>query len=960
MTQREIDRRFRQFRRTGDPEALGRVFDAVAPKLLVVAVHLVRDGAAAEDLVQTTFLAAIEKVETFDPKRPVLPWLLGILTNEARMLRRRTGRVVDPARHRSPRPVADPADLAASAEFGETLARALDALPEHYQQVLNLRLVHGLVPQQIAHSLGCPPATIKSRLRRGLDVLRAALPAGFALSAAAVLTPTRGMAALRQTVVEAARLRLPSPTAPPSGAVSPARSPASIAKVIALVFVAVGAVVGMFSLRPWATDAPLASMLDGGLSIDAFPSGRGARVVRPARARRQSALDVGASVVSTRREVLIEGRCVDPSGAPIVGCEIVMDGLWRSWSRDWFKTPIPWVRPSRQRTDADGRFRFEFEPPEPFLLQLKILPKRHVAAICLWTHLDAGGSEDLGDIVLPALRAVRGRVVDEQGRAVAGVLVDVASWTFPAVRGGSGALHKLRPQQVRSRADGTFGPAFLVLAGDATLRVSDEVELVSSGRIAADVSERVLVVRRRATISGRVISASGLPLPGVGVVARGRLAVGHATSESDGTFVLHADRRADRDAPVSVSTDGTGSVPVSSAVASRWGANNVVLSREPLAKTRVTVRDAVTHRPVQFFAILCRPLESRFAGIDLDWIRHVCIDPKGVVEVDRVYPGRNELIVFPSSPKLAPCRPIVFSAGTALVEVELTRRESILVEVRDLHGVPVRSARVRLLRTAGSRDRLDLHHYAFWRLAPEYRASDVEPVPDLVSQARTDGSGRARLGLPRSSQFRLAVIGDAGVALVERVVRHARPGKVVRLQVPSSASIHGVARLVGRPLPPTCRVRARVLVGHRFVRTEPVSVGVGGRFEVAGIPATRRVLLELELPGPHGFLRLVSPAHIDLRNGDVERTFRFALRRARVEVRLPGAKSLVGRKLRVFSVEERATLLARVAREPDAIVLDPLPQCRFRIDVDDAGAWTPVSPVLDGRRIHGAGTTERR
>ena len=51
---------FERFRRRGDVAALGDLFDRLAPVLLRVAIHVARDPAAAEDLVQSTFLRAIE------------------------------------------------------------------------------------------------------------------------------------------------------------------------------------------------------------------------------------------------------------------------------------------------------------------------------------------------------------------------------------------------------------------------------------------------------------------------------------------------------------------------------------------------------------------------------------------------------------------------------------------------------------------------------------------------------------------------------------------------------------------------------------------------------------------------------------------------------------------------------------------------------------------------------------
>ena len=92
---RDPDRLFAEFRRSGDPRALGEVYDLLAPELLRVALHTAREPAEAEDVLQATFLAAIEQAERFDPARRVLPWLVGILANEARKARERGARRPD-------------------------------------------------------------------------------------------------------------------------------------------------------------------------------------------------------------------------------------------------------------------------------------------------------------------------------------------------------------------------------------------------------------------------------------------------------------------------------------------------------------------------------------------------------------------------------------------------------------------------------------------------------------------------------------------------------------------------------------------------------------------------------------------------------------------------------------------------------------------------------------------------
>src|SRR5688572_6629259 len=56
MRDRKLNRLFLRWRERGDAEALGEVFDRTAPELLRVALHVVRDPAEADDLLQATFL----------------------------------------------------------------------------------------------------------------------------------------------------------------------------------------------------------------------------------------------------------------------------------------------------------------------------------------------------------------------------------------------------------------------------------------------------------------------------------------------------------------------------------------------------------------------------------------------------------------------------------------------------------------------------------------------------------------------------------------------------------------------------------------------------------------------------------------------------------------------------------------------------------------------------------------
>jgi RNA polymerase sigma factor (sigma-70 family) len=115
---------FDRFREAGDAGALAEVFDALAPDLLRLARHLVRDRGEAEDLVQATFLAAIERRASFDASRALKPWLAGILVREAARVRRARSRELDPRRLDS-RDVAAPEEALAARELSDALALAL-------------------------------------------------------------------------------------------------------------------------------------------------------------------------------------------------------------------------------------------------------------------------------------------------------------------------------------------------------------------------------------------------------------------------------------------------------------------------------------------------------------------------------------------------------------------------------------------------------------------------------------------------------------------------------------------------------------------------------------------------------------------------------------------------------------------------------------------------------------------
>ena len=200
MRPRSEDRLFARYRANCDVTALAGVYDRTASELLRVAMHLSLCPAEAEDLVQATFVAAIQNADSYDPTRPVLPWLLGILSNQAKLARWRNGRSPNPDSLPSERMI-DPLEQVQVQEFTRAVDDAIDALPEPYRPVLRLKLKHGFCAAEIAHALGRPPGTVRTQLVRATKLLRQALPSGFTVAVLGISTQARGLAAIRQAVL---------------------------------------------------------------------------------------------------------------------------------------------------------------------------------------------------------------------------------------------------------------------------------------------------------------------------------------------------------------------------------------------------------------------------------------------------------------------------------------------------------------------------------------------------------------------------------------------------------------------------------------------------------------------------------------------------------------------------------------------------------------------------------------
>jgi RNA polymerase sigma-70 factor (ECF subfamily) len=158
------ERAFVREAQQGSASAIEALFRAHWPRAHRTAYLVVHDAAAAEDIAQEAFLAAIRRLDRFDRNRPFGAWLHRIVVNRA----------IDWARARQLRHEAGLTEVAApahAAEISDDTLAALAALTPEHRAVIVLRHLLGYTPGEIATMLDLPRGTVNSRLRRGLDTL---------------------------------------------------------------------------------------------------------------------------------------------------------------------------------------------------------------------------------------------------------------------------------------------------------------------------------------------------------------------------------------------------------------------------------------------------------------------------------------------------------------------------------------------------------------------------------------------------------------------------------------------------------------------------------------------------------------------------------------------------------------------------------------------------------------------
>jgi len=159
--------------RAGDQQALSELYDRYSRLVYSVAMRILQDTGAAEDLLQDVFLQLWRKPDAFDSSRGSLAAWLAVIARH---------RSIDRLRQRRPETDIEDCVITSATDLGDETQRSLmiekvrvvmNEMGPDQRTAMEMAFFQGLTHTEIAEKTGEPLGTIKTRIRSGLQMLRA-------------------------------------------------------------------------------------------------------------------------------------------------------------------------------------------------------------------------------------------------------------------------------------------------------------------------------------------------------------------------------------------------------------------------------------------------------------------------------------------------------------------------------------------------------------------------------------------------------------------------------------------------------------------------------------------------------------------------------------------------------------------------------------------------------------------
>ncbi len=187
--QRDTDQALVDRVKGGDVQAFNILVTKYERKVLRLVSRLVRDPSEQEDVAQEAFLKAYRALPNFRGESAFYTWLYRIAVNTAKnhlasrsrqpQTRSELGNSDEDGESFGVEDVAEdnqtPESLLHSRQVGETLEKAIAALPAELRTAVTLREIEGLSYEEIALAMNCPIGTVRSRIFRAREAIATAL-----------------------------------------------------------------------------------------------------------------------------------------------------------------------------------------------------------------------------------------------------------------------------------------------------------------------------------------------------------------------------------------------------------------------------------------------------------------------------------------------------------------------------------------------------------------------------------------------------------------------------------------------------------------------------------------------------------------------------------------------------------------------------------------------------------------
>jgi RNA polymerase sigma factor (sigma-70 family) len=746
----------------------------------------------ADDLVQD---AAVEALRA-PPRRagPLGGWLATVVRHLAskhrRGERRRLARELAAAR-----PEQAPAERGnEQVDAFARLTRAVLALPEPYRTTVLLRYLRDRAPRAIAAEQRVPVRTVKTRLQRGLALLRDAL--GRERSDwRAVLTTACGLERV-----------LPTAAAVTTGVLLMGSATKLVVSGIA--------VAAALALAWWIGPGQQPKVIPGprAAADAAVAPAIAATTSSPADATAAQRTPVAApSTGPETTPVVVRGRCVDEQGSALAGVlakwSLHRAGEIGSHYGDQTR-PVPKPdAPIAATTAADGLFELRLAAPRLTSLYVELESKGRATLEGVVENVTERTPLELGDLVLLPSVEVRGIVVDTRGRPQSDAELYLLS--------PSDSRCLMRPansyRTATSGPDGRFGPVVLPGRGTGAGNVLDR--RLASGRgfefplAGAAVRQLEIVVvsdEDAPPIRGTVTDDAGQAVDQASVSLPGHAA--RTLSRADGTFVLRPSSFTEGSGPFTIEVQKNGFAMEQSKPHHLGDADvRIVLQRPQPPQLRLHVRGADTHAPIEEFTV---SLLDPVLGVQSEHRRW----PGGTATLAT---GPNAMVAIfvdpgPGDYATSAFVPLENNGDPLELTIELGHRVERRLRLRSAKGDTVR-AHVELLEPDG----LPIHADTEASALEQWGSINCAHKLLVLQEADTDADGALQLRGPGGHALALRL---RGRDLALQVVQSVRLDEVGALEITVQSGGSWVGRLVpadvGRSL---------------FAASQPVANGVPER-----------------------------------------------------------------------------------------------------------------------------------